>query len=127
MAMTVKVLALDQLDNTQTSRSVYKAASAPVPQSALIKALRFAGVAANGNVKLNVYFVPSGGSYSTNGRRILPKDQLLPAGYEIIEDTELTLGAGESIYAEATVAGVTNPAPNGPWVDVTVAGLEREA
>jgi len=129
MAMTIKVLALDQLGNgsgMSASRSLYKASTTTPTKTALIKTMRFTCVAASGNVKLNVYFVPSGSSFPTNARRILPKDLLVAAGYQILEDTELTLGQGDSIYAETSVSGVTDPAPTGAWIDFNVAGLERD-
>ena len=71
MAMAIKVLALEQLTNTTHGLSLYKAASAAPMKTALIKTMRFTGVAASGNVKLNVYFVPSGSTYPTNARLIL--------------------------------------------------------
>jgi hypothetical protein len=125
MAMTIKVLALEQLTNTTPARSLYKASATAPMKTAVVKTMRFTGVATMGTLKLNVYFVPSGSTYPTNARRIIPKDQLLPAGYEVIDDTELTLGPGDSIYAETSITGVSNPPPNGPWVDFSVAWLEH--
>jgi len=47
----------------------------------------------------------------------LPADLVVPAGYSIIDELDLTLGSGDGIYAEA------NP-PN--VVDSIVSGLERD-
>jgi hypothetical protein len=127
MAMTIKVLALDQLTNETTGRSLYKASATAPMKSALIKAMRFTNVASSATFVLNVYFIPAGSDWPDTPAdphySILPAYQPLPAGYGILEEAELTLGSGDAIYAAASAIG--SP-PTGAWIQFVVSGLERE-
>lgn len=133
MAMTIKVLALDLLGNgtgMAAARMLYQAPSTPVAKSALVKTMSFTNVASSGNVKLNLFLVPNGSNYPTTSTdphfRLLAVDQPLGAGYEILDDVELTLSDGDAVYATATNDG-SNPAPTGEWIHFAVAGLEQDA
>ncbi len=51
-----------------------------------------------------------------DGRRILPYDQVIPAGYTLIEDAELTLDTGDGVYFKSDSSGV----------DFALCGVEQD-
>src|SRR6266436_9780397 len=111
MALKIKVLSLVQLTSAAAAGTLYSPATSAPAQTAIVKAMRFSNVSAS-NVTVNIYFVPSGSTYPTNARRIVPKDLALAAGAAFTDDEELTLGSGDVIYGVAS---------NGPassnWLD----------
>ena len=66
---------------------------------------------------LNLYFLDSTGDAGTDERLILAKDLVLPAGYSVIHDTEITLSDGDLIRALASA---------GDKIDYVINGMERE-
>jgi hypothetical protein len=63
---------------------------------------------------VNLYFRPNGGSTS---RLIFPKDLTLAAGAAFIDDSEITLQAGDKIRGKADTAAK---------VDFVLSGVERD-
>jgi hypothetical protein len=120
MAVTIKVLASNRLTSSAATKQLYLAQSTTPAQSGIVKTMRFSNVSGV-TLTLNVYFQPSGSTYPTNARRILPKDLSLAVGATFIDDTELTLGPGDSIYAVGSAASGTN------WAECVISGEEREA
>jgi len=126
MAIKVKVLAIDQITTT-SPKLLYSPATTAPAQTAIVKAIRFAnlsGVIAS----LSLYFVPNGGTAPASlaspggGKLISPKATSVPVGALLVEDNEVTLGAGDSIYAIADA-----PGGGSNWFEYVVSGIERDA
>jgi hypothetical protein len=116
MALKIRVLSMGQLTSGTPSQTLYTPTTTAPAQTAIVKAMRFSNITA-GNLTLNVYFVPSGGTQ----RRILPKDLLLAPNTTFTDSDELTLGSGDAILAVAS--GGTGTL----WVDCVITGVERDA
>lgn len=106
MALKIKVLANDLLNGTTAAKTVYTASPSPA-KSAMVTAMRFANVSGV-QATLNVYFVPSGSTYPTNARFIFPKGLVLQNGFVALDDNQLTLSPGDSIYAAASVSSASS-------------------
>jgi len=85
-------------------------------KSALIKNMIFTNTDSQART-LNVYFLKSGGSPGTDERRILAKDLVLPSGYSVVHDAEISLSDGDKIRGIASAADV---------IDYVINGVERE-
>jgi hypothetical protein len=108
MALTIKLLAHGSLPSTTGDLYVV-----PGTTKAIIKTLKVVNTDSSTRT-INLYAKPSG----QTARRIVPVNMELGAGYMGVEDEELTLGAGDAIQGDCSVAGV---------VDYTVYGVEETA
>jgi len=106
MALTIKLLAHGTLPGATGDLYVV-----PGGTKAIVKTIKL--VNTNGALRtINVYVKPSG----LAARRITPVDMELGGGYMGVEDQELTLGAGDAVQGQCSVAGV---------VDYTIHGVEE--
>lgn len=100
------------LGNGQLPSSVGALYTTPAATQAITKIITLTNTSA-GTVNVNLYVSTDGGS---THRRIIPKDVGLGAGYTLIFDGALTLGATHLLEGDATSASV---------VDYTVSGIEE--
>ncbi len=80
-------------------------------KAVIVRNMRFVNTG-SGNATLNVYFKNA----AATSRRVLPKDLLLPPGFCLIDDQEITLEVGDKIEGLGT----------GSTVDYVISGVERE-
>ena len=79
-------------------------------KTVLVTGMRFVNTGTS-DATLNVYF-----RSGATGRRVLPKDVKLPGGYCLIDDSEITLEAGDKLQGLSTV----------DTVHYVISGIERE-
>lgn len=94
------------------------APSATAPKKVtLVQSMRFTNTG-SGTSKLRAWFQKGGGGYSSaTARRILPFDQIIPAGETLVDDSELTLDSGDGVYFKI----------DGGTVEFVLTGAERDA
>lgn len=109
MAISIKVIASNQL-NSIVATDLFT----PVlnGKTQIIKSIRFANPSASAAVTLNVYFARSTGP----NRQIAPKNLIIPAGNIYVDESEITLEAGDRIRASVS----------GGVVDYIISGIERD-
>ena len=80
----------------------------------IIKSMRFANTSTTAAVTLNLYFARLSGF----DRQIGPKNLSIPAGQLYVDDSEITLEAGDRIKGTVSSGGA---------VDYLISGIERDA
>jgi hypothetical protein len=126
MAFVIKLLANGQLPST--IGDIY---TTPGATQTIIKSIILVNTAATTET-VNLYVLKAAGA----ARRIIPKDAQLGAGFQMVVDDDITLGAGDKIQGDTTtattvdftVSGVTDTAGvigEIPWVEV--AGTSQNA
>lgn len=108
MAIQIVSLADGQLSNTEAD--IYGPATG---KRAIVKGIRLVNTD-TAALTVNLFFRPNGGSTS---RLILPKDLTLSAGAAFIDDSEITLEAGDKIRGKAGTSAK---------VDFVLSGVERD-
>ena len=78
----------------------------------VVKNMRFVNTG-SASATLNVYFKHD----TDTSRRIVPKDTVLPAGYSLVDDQEITLEEDDKIEGQVE---------SGETVDYVISGIERE-
>ena len=111
MALSVKVIACSQLTSV-VNMDLFTPVVAG--KSQIIKTMRFANTNAAVAVTLNVYFTRATGP----DRQIGPKNLSIPAGQIYVDETEITLEAGDRIRGAVSIGGT---------VDYLISGIERDA
>jgi|WetSurMetagenome_2_1015567.scaffolds.fasta_scaffold449856_2 hypothetical protein len=109
MALTVKSLGRGAVPTTQGD------IVGPVGtgKAVIVKSMRFVNTSNSAAATLNVYFKRSGNTY-----RLLPTGLTMAAASLVVDDSEVTLEAGDSV--QAVVA-------SGNTVDYVISGIERDA
>ena len=116
MALTVKILA----DGTvgTLANTVYDLITAtvgvPSGKAWIVKNMRFTNNDTAAQT-LDIFCLRSGGT----ARQISPKAMTVGAGYMAIDDSEITLAAGDKLQAKVSVAGNK--------FDYLISGIERDA
>jgi hypothetical protein len=108
----VKTLAEGQLGTTAQG-SLY---TVPVGKATVVKNFRFANRDA-ASQSMNLYYLKSGLS-NPSARRLVPGALSIPAAAMAVEDNELTMGAGDQIQGDASIAAK---------IDYVISGIERDA
>ena len=106
MTLTIQLLAHGALPNVTGDLYVV-----PAGTKAIVKTIKLVNTDAATRT-INLYIKPSGVAV----RRITPVDMELGSGYLGVEDEELTLGAGDAIQGQCSVAAV---------VDYTIHGVQE--
>ena len=118
MPLDIKTLKVKTLATSQ--EELYKPADLDPPDqklSAIVQGMRLTNKG-SADATVHLFFLRNGGSVSTDLRRLLPKNFVLPPGYSIVDEDQLTLGPGDAIYGYASVAAT---------VDCILSGAERPA
>jgi len=110
--MAVEIVSLADEQVPATLSDLYLADG----KSALIKNMVFTNTDTQAQT-LNVYFLAEDGTEDSDERLVLPKDLVLPAGYSVVHDIEISLSDGDRIRAVASAADV---------IDFVINGIERE-
>jgi hypothetical protein len=109
MALTVKTLNDGQIDDEQGL--LYEV---PAGMAAVVKNIRLVNTDTQSRT-LTLYYLRSEGE---DARLISPQNVSLPPGAMLIEDNELSMGAGDQIL------GVADEAEK---IDYVISGIERDA
>lgn len=109
MAIAIKVIASNQLSSVITADLHSQVIGG---KTQVIKAMRFANPSTTAAVTLNVFFTRSTGP----DRQIAPKNLSIPAGNIYVDETEITLEAGDRIRGSVS----------GGVVDYVISGIERD-
>jgi hypothetical protein len=109
MALTIKNLANGQL-GTGSQGSLYTVGTG---KAAIVKNIRVANTDTSART-FNLWFKLSGGT----ARMISPSAMSLGAGQLAIDDQEITLGVGDQILGDGSVASK---------LDYVISGIERDA
>ena len=112
MALTVKTLGEGQVGVTVSA--LY---TVPPDKAAIVKSMRFVNTDDTDPVTLDLYYLKSGGTHPDDARRILPAGVSLAKNSLLLEEAELTLGAGDKIEGIASAATT---------VDFVFSGIERD-
>ncbi len=102
---------IKQLGNGQLSDSTGDIYTAPALTQTIIKNIVLVNTDTSART-VNLYVSKSGGSVT----RITPKDVSVGVGYQLIFNDDITLGPGDKVQGDASVASV---------VDYTVSGIEE--
>ena len=111
MSLSIKQLGAGQLGTSATADPLYTAVGAGKAQ--IVKNLRFVNTSTSAAVTLNVYYYAQ-----TAYRLISPANLSLAPGAVYVDDSEVTLEAGNKFKATTGAAG-------GP-VDWVISGVERD-
>src|SRR5258708_35293755 len=93
----------DNFNVIPSANSVYDIYTVATAKAAVVKAIRFVNVA-SGSVKINIYFMRPNSTGQSRRRQLSPVDLSLAAGFLYIDETEITLEAGDRIQAKADTA-----------------------
>src|SRR5688572_1797657 len=111
MALSVKVIGCNRLTSVMAADLFLPVIAG---KAQIVKSMRFANTSASTAVTLNVYFTRSTGP----DRQIGPKNLSIPAGQVYVDDSEITLEAGDRIRGSVSTGGA---------VDYVISGIERDA
>ena len=111
MALALKVLGMGQL--TATSEADIVSQAVPSGKAQIVKAMRFVNTSTSNTVGVSVYI-----SHNASERLVSPKSVTVPPSGAYIDDTEITLEAGDKLRAALSATGT---------VDYVVSGVERDA
>ncbi len=111
MALAIRVLGFGQL--TSTTEADLSTVAVPTGKAQIVKAMRFVNTSASASIGLNVFL-----SHSGSERQISPKNVNVAPGAQYIDDTELTLEAGDKVRGSLSATGT---------VDYVISGIERDA
>src|SRR5262245_53739679 len=97
---------IDTFNVIPTANEVYDLYAAPndpvnnIRKSAIVKSIRMINTHASSAVKVSLYYnKPANGQYR---RRLLaPAEISLPAGFSLLDDSEVTMDPGDKIQAKA--------------------------
>lgn len=106
---------LAQASSLSASHRLYRPSPDVPKKTAIVHAMRFTNVS-GGAAKIHVFFLKSTGAIGTDERRLLPKDFVVPSGYTLVDDDQLTLDAGDGVYAFSDIASA---------IDYALSGSER--
>lgn len=115
--ITLGIGTLAQASSLSSSHLLYAPTTATPLKTAIVHGLRLTNVS-GGAAKVQGYFLKNGGTIGTDERRLVAIDLTIPAGYTVIDDDQLTLGAGDGIYAFSDTASA---------IDWVMSGAERPA
>jgi len=91
--------------------------TSPVPRTAIISNIRLINTHATDAVQFTLYFNRPDSNGCFRRRQLTPPNVSLPAGFEYIDDDEITLEPGDRIQAKANAAGV---------LQYLISGVERD-
>jgi len=111
MALAIRVFGMGQLTNT-TEHDLHTVA-VPTGKAQIVKAMRLVNTSTTTSIAINIFLSHGGGE-----RLVSPKNLGLDPGAAYIDDTELTLEAGDKLVGSLSATGT---------VDYVVTGIERDA
>lgn len=109
MAISIKVIASNQLTSVVATDLFAPVISG---KTQIIKTMRFANPSTTATVTMNLYFSRSSGL----ARQIAPKNLTIPPGNIYVDETEITLEAGDRVRGSVS----------GGALDYVISGIERD-
>jgi len=117
MPLKTILLKTGAVPTTAPGAPIYEPSDSDPKQVAIVQSMRFTNTGSSAS-KLQAWFQKDGGTFSSStARRILPFDLVIPAGFTLIEDSELTLDSGDGLYLKI----------DSGTVEFVLSGIEREA
>ncbi len=98
--MAVQVLSLTDGKLLQSPTTALYTSTSPL--TTIVKSIRLVNTASSPRT-VNLYFLKSTGNPSTDKRRIAPCNMSLGGYASAVDDQELTMGAGDTIWGDASV------------------------
>jgi len=111
MALTIRVLGTGQLNDL--SEHDLHAVAVPTGKAQIVKAMRFTNASGVDDTRVSVFL-----SHNSSERMVSPVGLLLHPGQAYIDDTEISLEAGDKLRAKLGTGGP---------VDYVITGIERDA